>query len=72
MKLIKTMSEQKAKFVKNCDEKNMKAVAKIMGAGTSSAVAAGKEILDDICKFIKADKEATYNSKDGAAIFESA
>lgn len=52
IKMIKTMREQKAKFVKNCDENNMKAVLNVMNGSDSDAIAVGREMLDDLVKFI--------------------
>lgn len=70
IKMIKTMREQKAKFVKNCDENNMKAVLNVMNGPNSDAIAVGREMLDDLVKFITRNTDATY-AKDGAEIFET-
>jgi len=57
------MNEAKAKFVKLCDKDSLKAIKKIMKEGRSPSVSVGRTILDGICKYVTADRDATYATK---------
>jgi|Transcript_40596 hypothetical protein len=66
--MIKTMNEQKAKFLKPCDKNSLANVKKIVSSNQSRAAGTGREILDGICKFIKKDPNASF-ATDGQTIF---
>ena len=62
------MTEAKAKFLKGCDKDSLKKIKGILSAGSSGAVGTGREILDNICRFVKKNTSSSYAS-DGEAIF---
>lgn len=70
-KMLTTMNEAKSKFGKNCDEKAIKEIKRIMGSGSSTAVQLGRDILDGICLLVKDSPDATWSSH-GQDVFESA
>lgn len=67
-KLLITMNEAKHKQLKYCDEASFKKLNSLQSNGDVPKV--GKEILDYLVKFIKGDKEATWDQKEGAELFE--
>ena len=69
--MIKQMGEAKAKFVKVCNDENLKNVKRIMEAGQAPGIASCRQILDTICKFVTNNIEATY-AVHGKDIFQDA
>jgi len=72
-KMLTSMNEARARFVKECDAKSLTEIKKVMngGQGTPGARATAQEILDLICKFIKKNPQSSY-AVDGADVFSSA
>jgi len=67
-KMIKGMTEAKAKFLKACNKDSLNKVKKIISAGQSRAVGTGRDILDGITKFVMKNTGATF-ANDGQQIF---
>lgn len=69
-KLITGMKENKAKFVKACDKDSLATIKKTM-VDVKINTAIYTEVLDLICRFVTAKKDATY-ATEGETVMQSA
>lgn len=70
-KMLTTMNEARAKFVKSADADSIKEIKSIMDRGQNPSIATFRLILDKVCQFISRKESASFEVE-GKEIFANA